>query len=106
MQRYDGKGKLFEHLEKCKALSRMTPPEEWPHHFIHTLEGIPENWYIDQEMHIGTTEWTTLQQNFVVNFSFEHENPNMDSTFKLIQGVIFIDEPEVELITEYQQQNR
>jgi hypothetical protein len=84
----------------------MTPPEEWPHHFIHTLEGIPENWYVDQEMHRGTTEWTTLQQNFVVTFSFEHENPNIDSTLKKIKGVIFIDEPEVELMTEYQQQNR
>jgi hypothetical protein len=84
----------------------MTPPEEWPHHFIHTLEGIPGNWYIDQEMRRGTTEWTGLQQNFVVTFSFEHENPNIDSTLKLIRGVIFFYEPEVEIIIEYQQQNR
>jgi hypothetical protein len=106
MQRYDGKGTPVEHLEKCITQWRMTPPEEWPHHFIHTLEGIPKNWYIDQEMHRGTTEWTTLQQNFVVTFSFEHENPNIDSALKQIRGVIFIDEPEVELMTEYQQQNR
>jgi hypothetical protein len=106
MQRYDGKGTPVEHLEKCKTQWRMTPPEEWPHHFIHTLEGIPGNWYIDQEMRRGTTEWTGLQQNFVVTFSFEHENPNIDSTLKLIWGVIFIDEPEVEIMTEYQQQNR
>jgi hypothetical protein len=50
MQRYDGQVTREEHLEKCRALWRMTPLEEWPHHFIHTLEGIPENWYIDQEM--------------------------------------------------------
>jgi hypothetical protein len=60
----------------------MTPPEEWPHHFIHTLEGIPTNWYVDQELHRGTAEWTTLQQNFIVTFSFEHENPNMDLALK------------------------
>jgi hypothetical protein len=78
----------------------MTPQEEWPHHFIHTLKGIPANWYIDQEMYRGTIEWTTLQHKFVVNFSFEHENPNIDSTLKLIQGVISIDEPEVEIMTE------
>jgi hypothetical protein len=29
----------------------MTPPDEWPHHFIHTLEEIPANWYIDKELH-------------------------------------------------------
>jgi hypothetical protein len=47
-----------------------------------------------------------LQHNFIVTFSFEHENPNIDSTLKQIRGVIFIQEPEVELITEYQQQNK
>jgi hypothetical protein len=93
-------------LEKCITQCRMTPPEEWPHHFIHTLEGIPGNWYIDQEMRRGTIEWTGLQHNFVVTFSFEHENPNIDSTLKLIRGVILFDEPEVKIISEYQQQNR
>jgi hypothetical protein len=106
MQRCDGQGTPTKHLEKCRTQWRMTPPEEWPHHFIHTLEGIPENWYVDQEMRRGTTEWTALQLNFVVTFSFEHENPNIDSTLKQIKGVIFIDESEVELMTEYQQQNK
>jgi hypothetical protein len=50
-------------------------------------------------MQIGTTEWTTLQHNFVVTFSFEHENPKIDSKLKQIKGVIFIDEPGVELMT-------
>jgi hypothetical protein len=84
----------------------MTPPEEWPHHFIHTLEGIPTNWYVDQELCRGTAEWTILKQNFIVTFSFEHDNPNMDLSLKRIRGLIFVDEPKVELITEYQQQNK
>ena len=42
----------------------------------------------------------------MVNLSFEHENPNMDLALKYIRGVIFIEEPEVEPIAEYQQQNR
>jgi hypothetical protein len=41
-----------------------------------------------------------------VTFSFEHENPNIDSELKQIRGVIFIKEPEVELMTKDQQQNR
>jgi hypothetical protein len=106
VHKYDGKGRPVEHLEKFITQWRMTPPEEWPHHFIHTLEGIPGNWYIDQEMCICTIEWRGLKKNFVVNFSFEHENPNIDSNLKLIRGVIFFDEPEVEIITEYQQHNR
>jgi hypothetical protein len=80
----------------------MTPPEEWSHHFIHTLEGIPTNWYTDQKMHKGTKTWVTFQQNFIVTFSFEHENPNIDETLKWIRDVIFIEEPEVEAIIEVQ----
>jgi hypothetical protein len=55
MQRYDGKGTPVEHLDKFNTQWMMKPPEEWPHHFIHTLEGILGNWYIDQEMHKGST---------------------------------------------------
>jgi hypothetical protein len=54
----------------------------------------------------GTTDWTILQQNFTVTFSFEHENPNIDLTLKQIRGVIFIKEPRVELMTEDQQHSR
>jgi hypothetical protein len=50
--------------------------------------------------------WMTLQQNFIVSFSFKHENPSIDSTLKWIRGVIFIKAPEVELITEEQQWNK
>jgi hypothetical protein len=71
----------------------MTPPDEWPHHFIHTLEGIQENWYVDQELCRGDAKWTMLHQKFTVTFSFEHDNPNIDSTLKQIRGVIFIKEP-------------
>ena len=84
----------------------MTPQEEWPHNFVHTLEGIPENWYTDQELHRRNSSWIVLQQNFTITFSFEHENPNIDATLKQIRGVIFIKEPEVELITEEQQHNK
>jgi hypothetical protein len=42
-QKYNGKGAPMEHLEKCRALWKMTPPEEWPHHFVHTLEGYQQN---------------------------------------------------------------
>jgi hypothetical protein len=73
----------------------MTAPEEWPHHFIHTLEVIPVNWYKDQELCKGTTTWMTLQQNFTVTFSFEHENPNINASLKWIRGIIFIEESEI-----------
>ena len=46
---------------------------------------------------LGTTQRHDIMDNITLNvivtFSFEHENPNMDSTLKQIRGVIFIDEP-------------
>jgi hypothetical protein len=55
MKTYDGQGTPTKQLEKFITNWRMTPPEEWPHHFIHTLERIPKNWYVYQEMRKGTT---------------------------------------------------
>jgi hypothetical protein len=87
-------------------LWKMTPPKEWPHHFIHTFEGIPGNSYTNQELRKGTTTWRILQQNFAVTFSFENENPNIYATLKQIRGVIFIKEQEIETITEEQKKNK
>jgi hypothetical protein len=67
----------------------LVPPEEWPHHFIHTLEGIPKNWYTEQEQRRETTNWEEIQQNFVVTFSFEHESPEIDTTLKVVRDRIF-----------------
>jgi hypothetical protein len=53
----------------------------------------------------GTTKWLGLQHKFVVTFSFEHRNPKMDSMLKMILEMIFINDPKVEIMTEYQQQN-
>jgi hypothetical protein len=105
-QKYEGLGTPTKHLMECETLWQLTAPEEWPHHFIHTLEGIPANWYTDQELRKGTTTWVTLQQNFTTTFSFEHENPNIDAALKQIRGVIFIEDLEVECITGVQQRNK
>jgi hypothetical protein len=80
--KYDRLGTPTKHLEECKTLWKMMPLEEWSHHFIHTLEGISTNWYMDQEMRKETKTWVPLQHNFTVTFSFEHENPNMNMALK------------------------
>jgi hypothetical protein len=105
-QKYDGYRAPTEHVEACRILWKMTPPEEWNHHFIHTLEGIPTNWYTYQELRKGTTTWTTLQHNFTITFSFKHENPNIDAALKQIRGFIFIKGPDIEVITEEKQWNK
>jgi hypothetical protein len=53
---------------------------------------------------IGTAQrnykWEHLQQNFVIVFALEHENPMMVATLKLIKERIF-EGPEVEIVTTY-----
>jgi len=46
-----------------------------------------------------------LQHNFVITFAFEHENPMMDATPKLIKERIF-EEPKVDIVTTYQNQKQ
>jgi hypothetical protein len=105
-QKYEGLGTLAEHLKECQTLWKMTPPEEWPHHFIHTLEGIPANWYTNQELRKGTRTWETLRKNFIITFSFKDENPNINTALKWIKRVILMEQPKVEILTEEQQQNK
>jgi hypothetical protein len=49
VENYYGIGKLREHIDICLVQWILVPLEEWPHHFIHTLEGIPRNWYTKLE---------------------------------------------------------
>jgi hypothetical protein len=49
-EKYDGFGQPKEHVEKCMVQWILVPREDWPHHLIHTLEGIAKN------CRIGTTQ--------------------------------------------------
>ena len=59
--------------------------QEWVHRFILTLDIVPKNWYIELEVHRGTTNWADLSQKFLVTSSFEHDNPNVDVSFQIIK---------------------
>jgi hypothetical protein len=37
MEKYDGREHPREHIDRCITPWRLVPPEERPHHFIHTL---------------------------------------------------------------------
>jgi hypothetical protein len=57
LQKYDGRGNPRQHIDDCVTNWRLVPPEEWTHYFIHTLEGIPSNWYKEQELRRETVSW-------------------------------------------------
>ena len=47
--------------------------------FIHTMDTIPKNWYLELEMHKETRKWDELTQMFKVTFTFEYESPLLDA---------------------------
>jgi hypothetical protein len=77
---------------------RQVPKQEWMHRFIHTLETVPKNWYLELEVHRGTTDWEELTQNFKVTFSFEVESPLVDATLQVIRSNIFMEEDQIEIV--------
>ena len=75
LHKYDGRGNPRHHIMDCFTRWILVPPGEWTHYFIHTLEGIPSNWYKEKELHKETMIWGTVKHNFIKTFSFESENP-------------------------------
>jgi hypothetical protein len=75
MKKYIGEGNPTYHVAHCENIWRMTPEKEWTHRFIHTLEMIPNNWYLELEMHRDVADWDYMTQRFRVTFTFEHESP-------------------------------
>jgi hypothetical protein len=71
---------------------------KWTHKFIHTLDTILKNWYLELEMHKETTNWDELVQIFKVTFTFEHESPLMDATLQAIRTKIFAEEGQMEVV--------
>jgi hypothetical protein len=64
------------------------------HKFIHTLNTIPKNRYLELEIHRETTKWDELIQRFKVNLllNMKHEYPLLDATLQVIRNKIFSEE--------------
>ena len=54
-EKYSGKDDPRDHLEKCTKVWGTEPQLKWVHKFFHTLDTIPMNWYLETELHHGTT---------------------------------------------------
>jgi hypothetical protein len=68
------------------------------HLFIHTLDTILKNWYLEMEVHRETTYWEELTHNFKVTFSFEDDAPSVDTALQVIKDNIFASEDLIEIV--------
>jgi hypothetical protein len=74
-QKYIGEGDPMIHVYRCRALWHSEPETKWTHRFIHMLDTIPKNWYLELEMRMETKEWEGFFHRFEITFTFEHEAP-------------------------------
>ena len=62
------------------------------HGFIHTLETIPQNKYLEIELSHGTANWEEMIDGFILTFSFEDDCPYIDSALQIVKKKIFENE--------------
>lgn len=55
-EKYIGKDDLHEHLAQYTKAWGEIPQPEWVHIFIHTLDVMPKNWYLEMELRHGTID--------------------------------------------------
>ena len=51
--KFNGQNSPQEHLRQSFAVGDNIPREEWVHKFVHTLEPIAQNWYMEAELRHG-----------------------------------------------------
>jgi hypothetical protein len=57
------------------------------------LDTTPINWYLQEELHLTTTDWHGMTQNFVATFSFEIQYPTIDQALQVVRQRIFEEAP-------------
>ena len=78
-----------KHIENCHATWEACPRHEWVHHFVHTLDMIPRNWYTSVEMQRGTLDWEDLATRFTHTFEFADDHPLINVALQVMKTKIF-----------------
>ena len=77
---YSGIEHLRIHLANRIAVWGEESQPKWVNIFIHTLENVPINWYLETELRHGTLEWATLKESVVLDFIFESGFHSVDES--------------------------
>lgn len=87
--KYDGQTNPREHIQLCTTTWKEIPQQEWVHGFIHTLETIPKNWYLETNLRHGTVNWEDMVNALILKFGFEDDFPYIDLALQTIKNMIF-----------------
>jgi hypothetical protein len=83
--RYTGQSCLKDHVRSCEEAWSNIPQEQWVHKFINTLNTTPINWYLQAELHLITTDWEGMTQNFVTTLLFKSQYPSVDQALQIVR---------------------
>jgi hypothetical protein len=87
--RYTGRSFPKDHVRRCEEAWSNVPQEQWVHKFINTLDTTPINWYLQAELHLITTYWKGMTQNFITTFLFEIRYPSVDQALQIVRQKVF-----------------
>ena len=73
---------------ECQTLWTSQPRDEWVHTFVHTLEEMPQSWYVAAELRRTITTWEEMSFCFVQTFSFQDANPKVCNYLHIIHDVV------------------
>ena len=62
-QKYTGESDPRSHIQICEQNWSEIPEDEWVHLFIHTLDTVPRNWYMETELRRGTITCPAVTNN-------------------------------------------
>lgn len=63
--------------------------EEWVHPFIHMLDNVPTNWYIQQQLRCATVAWPRLVEDSLDIIKFDFEENLVDYALQWMKDIIF-----------------
>ena len=89
--KYDGQIDPIIHIESCVKSWKHKSVDDQVHLFVHTLDTIPKNWYIETELCRGSENWYLMIDGFKLTFGFEFEYPENDDALEMIRTKVFED---------------
>ena len=70
IEKYNGKDDPHEHLSHWILAWGEEPQPECVHILFHTLDVIPQQWYLETKLRHGTKCWYEMEKGFLLTYNF------------------------------------
>lgn len=88
-KKYAGRNDACNHLARCSKVYGIGSQPNWVHIFCHTLHIIPTNWYLEMDLHHGTTKRDVLREWFLMTFNFGYGFESINEALQEVKQSFF-----------------